>query len=42
LADALTAAGYALTLFPNHPELVKEYDALAEVLGLGAVRKEVN
>jgi len=42
LADALTAAGYALTQFPNHPELVKEYEALADVMGLGAVRKEVN
>jgi hypothetical protein len=39
LADALTAAGYALTLFPDHPELLKEYDALASAMGLGAVQR---
>lgn len=37
-ADALTAAGYALSLFPNHPELVGEYEALAGAMGLGAVQ----
>jgi len=38
-ADALTAAGYALSAFPEHPELLKEYDALAEAMGLGAVQR---
>lgn len=39
LADAFTAAGYALQLFPAHPELLKEYDALAEAMGFGAVTR---
>ena len=39
LAEAFQAAGVALALFPDHPELVKEYDALAEALGLGAVQR---
>lgn len=39
LADALTAAGYALTLFPNHPELLREYEALSVAMGLGAVQR---
>ncbi len=39
LADAFTAAGYALQLFPGHPELLKEYDALSEAMGLGAVKR---
>jgi hypothetical protein len=37
LAEAFEATGIALSLFPDHPELLKEYDALAEVLGLSAV-----
>jgi hypothetical protein len=37
LAEAFEATGVALSLFPDHPELLKEYDALAEVLGLSAV-----
>ena len=39
LAEAFDAAGVALALFPDHPELLKEYDALAEALGLGAVQR---
>jgi hypothetical protein len=39
LAEAFEAAGVALSLFPDHPELLKEYDALAEALGLGAVQR---
>ena len=39
LAEAFEAAGIALALFPDHPELLKEYDALAEALGLGAVQR---
>jgi len=39
LAEAFEAAGVALALFPDHPELLKEYDALAEALGLGAVQR---
>ena len=39
LADAFDAAGVALAIFPGHPELLKEYDALAEALGLGAVQR---
>ncbi len=39
LAEAFEAAGIALSLFPEHPELLKEYDALAEALGLGAVQR---
>lgn len=39
LAEAFEAAGIALSLFPDHPELLKEYDALAEALGLGAVQR---
>jgi len=31
------AARDALALFPNHPELVKEYQALADAMGLSAV-----
>jgi len=26
-----------LALFPNHPELLKEYQALADAMGLSAV-----
>lgn len=33
------ACGIALSLYPEHPELLKEYDALAEALGLGAVQR---
>jgi len=39
LADAFDAAGVALAIFPGHPELLKEYDALSEALGLGAVSR---
>jgi hypothetical protein len=39
LAEAFEASGVALALFPDHPELLKEYDALAEALGLGAVQR---
>ncbi len=39
LAEAFEAAGVALALFPDHPELLKEYDALSEALGLGAVQR---
>ena len=39
LAEAFEASGVALGLFPDHPELLKEYDALAEALGLGAVQR---
>jgi hypothetical protein len=39
LADAFDAAGVALAIFPGHPELLKEYDALSEALGLGAVTR---
>lgn len=39
LAEALEVAGVALALFPDHPELLKEYDALSEALGLGAVQR---
>jgi hypothetical protein len=37
LASALEAARQGLAVFPNHPELIKEYDALADALGLSAV-----
>jgi hypothetical protein len=39
LADAFDAAGVALAIFPGHPDLLKEYDALSEALGLGAVTR---
>jgi hypothetical protein len=39
LAAALEASRVALTHFPDHPELLKEYDAVSEVLGLRAVEK---
>ncbi len=39
LAEAFEACGLALSLYPNHPELLKEYDALASALGLGAVQR---
>lgn len=39
LADAFEAAGVALARFPEHPEILKEYDALAEAMGLGAVKR---
>ncbi len=39
LADAFEVCGIALALFPSHPELLKEYDALADALGLGAVQR---
>ncbi len=38
LAEAFEACGIALAIFPQHPELLKEYDALANALGLGAVK----
>ena len=37
LAAAFDAAREGLAQFPDHPELLKEYDALATTLGLGAV-----
>jgi hypothetical protein len=39
LAEAFEACGIALAQYPEHPELLKEYDALAEALGLGAVQR---
>ncbi len=39
LAEAFEACGIALAIFPDHPELLKEYDALADALGLGAVQR---
>jgi hypothetical protein len=39
LAEAFEVAGIALALFPDHPELLKEYDALSEALGLDAVQR---
>ena len=39
LAEAFEACGVALAQYPEHPELLKEYDALAEALGLGAVQR---
>ena len=39
LAEAFEACGVALAIFPDHPELLKEYDALAGALGLGAVQR---
>jgi len=36
-AAAFEAARDALVLFPSHPELIKEYDALASEMGLSAV-----
>ena len=39
IADAFEAAGVALARFPEHPEILKEYDALAEAMGLGAVKR---
>ena len=39
LAEAFEVCGVALAIFPNHPELLKEYDALAGALGLGAVQR---
>ncbi len=39
LAEAFEACGVALAIFPDHPELLKEYDALADALGLGAVQR---
>lgn len=39
LAYAFEAAGVALSLFPDHPELLKEYDSLADALGLSAVQQ---
>lgn len=39
LAEAFEACGVALAIFPDHPELLKEYDALSEALGLGAVQR---
>ncbi len=40
LAEAFEAGGVALSLFPELPELLNEYDALAEVLGLCAVQAQ--
>ncbi len=37
LAAAFEAARNALARYPDHPELLKEYDALATALGLSAV-----
>ncbi len=37
LAAAFEAARNALARYPDHPELLKEYDALAAALGLSAV-----
>jgi len=39
LAEAFEACGVALAIYPDHPELLKEYDALSEALGLGAVQR---
>ena len=39
LAEAFEACSVALAIFPDHPELLKEYDALSEALGLGAVQR---
>lgn len=39
LAEAFEACGVALAIFPDHPELLKEYAALAEALGLDAVQR---
>ena len=39
LAEAFEVCGIALAIFPDHPELLKEYDALADALGLGAVQR---
>lgn len=39
LAEAFEACGHALSMFPDHPELLKEYDALAGALGLCAVQR---
>ncbi len=39
LAEAFAACGVALSLYPQHPELLNEYDALAGALGLGAVQR---
>jgi len=39
LAAAFEAARIALAYFPDHAELLKEYDALSDALGLGAVLK---
>lgn len=39
LAEAFEACGVALAIFPEHPELLKEYDALAAALGLSAVQR---
>jgi hypothetical protein len=39
LAEAFEACGVALAIYPEHPELLKEYEALAEALGLGAVSR---
>ena len=36
-AEAFDAARSGLSLFPDHPELIKEYDALAAEMGLSAV-----
>jgi hypothetical protein len=36
-AASFEAARDALVLFPSHPELIKEYDALASEMGLSAV-----
>lgn len=39
LAEAFEACGVALAIYPEHPELLKEYEALAEALGLCAVSR---
>lgn len=39
LAAAFDAARVGLSKFPDHPELLKEYEALASALGLGAVER---
>lgn len=39
LAAALDVARFGLAKFPDHPELMKEYQALSAALGLGAVER---
>ena len=39
LAAAFDAARVGLACFPDHPELLKEYEALSDTLGLRAVER---
>lgn len=39
LAAAFEVARFGLSKFPDHPELLKEYEALSAALGLGAVER---